>query len=319
MNIIALDTETTGVLWKDVPFAVSMWGKDIPPWEKNYYDWRDGRHYEREDAIRYIKFYIREGYEFVFHNAKFDLRMLGKIGLDFSDNVIHDTHCLAHLLDEHQDKKLKSLARTHLGVTTDEEEVLKVVRRELKVKKEDGYSPIPRDVVEPYAIKDAEFTHDLFFKFFPIVKANPDLYQLYQDEMELTRVLMAIEDAGIGVNQEYVHDMLASLGSDVMRLTNEAVAMMRTPDNLEPNPNSTPQIMAYFDAHGIELDNVQKATLAQVDHPLAAIIVELREKKKLRETYFKNIKHETVDGVLHPNFRQHGTVTGRMSSGSESA
>lgn len=332
MNIIALDTETTGVLWKDVPFAVSMWGPDIPPWEDNYYDWRpwkpdfyhDG---ERIRCIEVIDWYIKEGYEFVFHNAKFDLRMLGKIGLDFSNNVIHDTHCLAHLLDEHQAKGLKPLARLHLGENTDEETVLKVVRKELGVTKDQGYYPIPRHVIKPYAIKDAEFTYRLFKKFFPLVQANDDLYTLYQREMELTRILMEIEDQGIGLDLKYIDGMMDDLGTTIMHLNDEIVAeMSKCPELVKPygkrviripvpNPNSGDQVATYFAWKGIELENTQADTLATIDDPLARKIVELRKASKLRTTYFSNMKLEQVDGVLHPNFRQYGTVTGRMSSG----
>jgi DNA polymerase I-like protein with 3'-5' exonuclease and polymerase domains len=49
------------------------------------------------------------------------------------------------------------------------------------------------------------------------------------------------------------------------------------------------------------------------------MIVELREANKIKATYFDGLDVEAKDGILHPNFRQHGTRTGRMSSGAAEA
>lgn len=317
MKIVALDTETTGVGWGDEAFALSIWEDNRAAWEPYYYDWREDES-EWTKAGKALAYYVDAGFEFIFHNAKFDMRKINmEFGVVWDDLVIHDTHCLAHLLDEHQQKGLKSLARKHLGETTDEDEVLKVVRRQLKVKKEDGYYPIPRHVIEPYAIKDAEYTFKLFRKFYPIVKANPDLYELYCHEMELTKVLMYIEDDGMKMDMDYIKDQIAILSDTIYTLYAECVELS---GNLDFNPNSVPQLTTYFNEKGITVDNVQADTLAKVDDPLAKAVVSLRKAKKLQSTYFANMQNEADKfGVLHPNFRQHGTVTGRMSSGTAEA
>jgi DNA polymerase I-like protein with 3'-5' exonuclease and polymerase domains len=56
-----------------------------------------------------------------------------------------------------------------------------------------------------------------------------------------------------------------------------------------------------------------------LEDELAGLIVELREANKIKSTYFDALDAEAKDGILHPNFRQHGTRTGRMSSGAAEA
>jgi DNA polymerase I-like protein with 3'-5' exonuclease and polymerase domains len=69
----------------------------------------------------------------------------------------------------------------------------------------------------------------------------------------------------------------------------------------------------------VDVGKTDKATLSALDDELARLIVELREANKIKATYFDALHEEAKDGILHPNFRQHGTRTGRMSSGSAEA
>jgi DNA polymerase I-like protein with 3'-5' exonuclease and polymerase domains len=100
----------------------------------------------------------------IMHNAKFDIQKLCRLGIPLSvfKDKFEDTQALAHLIDEQQSTSLKYLARTVLNEGTDEDEVLKVWRRENKIKKEEGYEPIPNEILAPYAAKDAEFTLRLY-------------------------------------------------------------------------------------------------------------------------------------------------------------
>jgi DNA polymerase-1 len=88
----------------------------------------------------------------------------------------------------------------------------------------------------------------------------------------------------------------------------------------ELNPNSPKQLVEFFATQGIECESVDKSHLESVDHPVAKLIIELRQINKVRTTYLKAILDESEDKgmelhILHTQFRQHQTVTGRMSSG----
>lgn len=305
---LAVDTETTGVAFFDVPVIVTTAESDA-----------DGIHtefYTLPEDTEEVRTRIAQADELVFHNAKFDLQKLALVGLINVDDLdplrVFDTECFAHLLDENRRKGLKFLARELLGEETDEEEVLRKERRRLKLTKADGYDKLPREVVEPYARKDAEFTIRLHDLLRPQVEDSENLRRLHALEQRLTFTLLRMETRGMGVEVEYVEET-------AKRYASEALAVeLAIRDELgveEFNPNSPKQLTEAFARLGIDLESTDKATLAGVDHPLGTQVLELRTLKKMHGTYLKAILDEQRDGILHPSYRQHGTRTGRMSSG----
>jgi DNA polymerase-1 len=251
----------------------------------------------------------------IMHNAKFDIQKLCRLGIPLSVFVdkFEDTQALAHLIDEHQSTSLKYLARTILGEETDEDEVLKVWRRKNKMKKEDGYEPIPHEILAPYAAKDAEFT----LRLYDVLRNRlpEDLRPLYAIEKALTISLLGIEARGLQIDKSYVKKQRQEYGDKIYK-TKARIAEI---SGSEFNPQSPAQIIAAFEERGIRISKTDKATLASVDDELASLIVELREANKIKTTYFDGLDAEARDGILHPNFRQHGTRTGRMSSGAAEA
>jgi DNA polymerase I - 3''-5'' exonuclease and polymerase domains len=339
-DLLAVDTETTGLTFFDDAFGVSTFDGD-----------GEGGWFELPDESEPVTTLIGAGPStdghghtdrgresvpeplerpLVFHNAKFDLSKLVRAGvLPRRKRAIHDTEALAHLLDEHQPKKLKVLARKYLGVETDEETELKAYCRKksngINVKI-DGYRHVPREILVPYALKDAEYTYRLFHVLYPQVARYEDLLGLYRMEMDLTWALLEMEFDGLGVNEEYVRDKIKEYSRLILetewkiedttglKVWYPPKAGVKTPEG-HFNPNSNPQITEFFKAEGIDRDSYNKATLVELGHPLGLALIELRRLKKIRDTYLTAMLEESRDGVLHPHTRQHGTVTGRMSSG----
>ena len=307
-STLAVDTETTGVAFFDVPVIVTTAESDV-----------DGVHTEfytlPEDAEE-VRARLASADELVFHNAKFDLQKLALVGLlnadDLDPHRVFDTECFAHLLDENRRKGLKFLARELLGEETDEEEVIRKERRRLKLTKADGYDKLPREVVEPYARKDAEFTIRLHDLLRPQVEGSENLRRLHALEQRLTFTLLRMETRGMGIEVEYVEETAREYASKALALE---LAVRDRVGHEEFNPNSPKQLMEAFAARGISLESTDKATLAGMDDELGQQILELRTLKKMHGTYLKAILDEQRDGILHPSYRQHGTRTGRMSSG----
>jgi DNA polymerase-1 len=312
---IAIDTETKGVDFYAEPFCVTVaWGN------KGHY-FELGHDKEIESCLEKML----NVSNLVFHNAKFDMQKLQMVGLieDVNPDRIEDTEALAHLIDEHQEKKLKVLARNILGEETDEEERVKETKKELQKqhKKDTGktlyvreihYGMLPREVIIPYAIKDAEFTIRLFEILYPQVKKHADLFKLYRREMELTRTLLRIETAGLKVDIPYLQDKVKEYNTLSLQKELEIRSLTGKEDF---NPNSPKQVIETFADIGITLEKTDKYALAEVDHPLADAIVELRNTRKLCSTYFEGLLAEERDGIVHPNYRQHKPVTGRLASG----
>ena len=311
LYLLAIDTETTGVGWHDEAFMISMANnKETLVFDKRICNDTHWKHF-----ISVVEENLIACNKIIMHNAKFDIQKLCRLGIPLSVFVdkFEDTQALAHLINEQQSTSLKYLARTILGEETDEDEVLKVWRRQNKIKKDEGYEPIPNKILAPYAAKDAEFTLRLYEVLWN--RLPKDLLPLYDIEKALTISLLGIEAKGLKINRNYVKKQRQEYGDKIYK-TKTRIAEISGP---EFNPQSPAQILAAFEERGVRIKKTDKATLASVDDELASLIVELREANKIKTTYFDGLDNEAKDGILHPNFRQHGTRTGRMSSGAAEA
>lgn len=308
--ILALDTETTGLGYWDTAFCVS-WARRMNGEIESGVIYLDD-----PDVLVILHDMLDNSSELVFHNAKFDLQKFKLAGIELPMHIwtyeIHDTECMSHLVNEQQPKALKRLAKDLLGLDTDEEIVLREARRKLKIKKADGYHALPREVLEPYARKDAEFTLLLFEHFYPIIKGDEDLLRLYREEQELAEVLMAMEASGLGVDMEYVNSMTKELAKEILT-TDLSIRDMTGQE--EFNAGSWQQITAALSERGIKVGSTSKAVLRELDDALARAILKLRHASKLFTSYFKPLQNETRDGVMHPNFKQWGTRGRRFSAG----
>lgn len=300
---IGVDTETDGRFY---PFCVTI-------------AWGDEAHYfevpEFEDEVREI---LMATPSWVFHNAKFDLGALLDANLieraDIQPGFFEDTETIAHLLNEHQKRGLKFLAGVYLGESTDEAERIKEAKRKLKLRASDGYEKLPRDLIVPYAIKDAEFTIKLYDRFWPTLSGQADLSSLYLLEKELTIALLDMERAGMGLDLSYLTKTAKEYKSKALKV--ELQIRDITGDE-EINPNSPDQIKQALAKRGLNLSSTNQETLrAHRGDPLVDALLELRKLQKMSSTYLEAINRERSGDRLHPNFRQHGTRTGRMSSGS---
>jgi len=310
LDLLAIDTETTGVDWHDEAFMISVATAD----HTDVYDQRIMSDAEWWDTIVSVALLLSNVDKIIMHNAKFDLQKLYRLGIpmDVMASKFEDTQAIAHLLDEHQSTGLKYLSRVVLNEETDEDEILKTYRRKNKLKKEDGYEQIPNAILAPYAAKDAEFTLRLYQTLMPRLEQHEDLMGLYKLEKELTLCLLDVEASGMLIDREYVMSKRKEYG-DRIYVTKQRIGEIAGP---EFNPRSPKQILETFAQRGVRVNATDKATLSEVDDELAGLIVELRESDKIKSTYFDGLWEESKqDSILHPNFRQHGTRTGRMSSG----
>ena len=317
MVLVAIDTETTGVGWDDNAFMISVAFKlDNADTIYRVYDKRSPEHCPNwASSLEEVLQMLHRSDRIIMHNAKFDIQKLCRLGFPLSvfRDKFEDTQAIAHLINEQQSTSLKYLAKVYLDESTDEDEVLKVWRRKNKLKKEDGYEPIPYEILAPYARKDAEFTLRLYEYLHPLLPK--DMWELYELEKDLTISLLGIEARGMTVNREYVKKQRKEYGDKIYQ-TKARIAELSGADF---NPQSPTQVVSALSDRGIIVDKTDKATLASVDDELASLIVELREANKIKATYFDAMYDEAKDGILHPNFRQHGTRTGRMSSGAAEA
>ncbi|KKN74280.1 hypothetical protein LCGC14_0392190 [marine sediment metagenome] len=285
----------------------------------------------------------------VFHNHKFDIRMiLMGFGIETLGNV-HDTMFMAHACKSNDLKGLKLLAVRYLGIDVDDETKLKKAvntarrfgrRAGWNLDKDtqaDYWAPtevwradpayakeknIPRNVCRKYAVLDAVRTMKLFKMYSQWMDSNEQGAEqalcTYQRERKLWPVLNAIEEGGVSVNLK----ILRSKHRQATRLVKE-IKTEFPGINLNPSDSLT---RYFFGKKGLKLKSIKSTRTGRpsLDKDVLDYYAELKPKikriqdyrrlSKLIGTYLNNYNEHTYDGVLHPNFNQIGAPTGRFSS-----
>ncbi len=320
-EVVAVDTETSGIAFHDEAFCVTLsWRGPRGNLQSAYIDVADDESGTRSEMVRQM---LDGTPTWVFHNAKFDLQKLALGGMlpPVGEHTLHDTQIIFNLINENERKALKILAKTVLGEETDEDEKLKVVRRKLKLTKDDGYHLLPREVVIPYAMKDTEFTlrlyETLWPRFLKLVEKDPQLGVVYDEEIRVSEVLRRWEANGFHLDVPYLEKTTDEYSIRVMEGWGRIMKISGVTD--AKFPNSPKQILAAFEKRGVALEDTTEATLAKLDDELANALLAYRSDKKMHKTYLKNLLDEQVEGVIHPWFNPSGARTGRMSSGSAAA
>jgi DNA polymerase I-like protein with 3'-5' exonuclease and polymerase domains len=344
-KVLAVDTETTGLGYYDEPFAATVTWRGVndrlvshyfPLAERWNHPMPDATFAESKIALTKI---LTRTPTWVGHNLKFDLqkmRLAGIVDVLRTDRPIqaelHDTQTIYQLLDENSTKRLKDLAVRVLkyddtidvpyksgakkGQTrpvSREKYELDTARRKMKLTKDDGYHPLPRRIVVPYALRDTEFTLRLYETLMPQLRAkgDPELLRLYDDSMRLKLVLLDMEADGFGLDEEYLTPTTSEYGVKEMKAWGTVVRLVGNP---EFNPGSPKQLTEAFAKRGVHLADTQADTLKALDDDLARAILAYRDAKKIHTTYLRGLQREQRDGIVHPNFNDDGPSTGRMSS-----
>jgi DNA polymerase I len=297
-----------------------------------------------------IQDWLDMGDEFRAWNTKFDLRALKQNGFKLpSDAGWHDGMVAAHIIDERRSVALQARADALLGPEAGaelEQGVRTYLNEERKRRRkaskdtgeefvEPNYSDVPREIMDEYAAHDIINTKKVSDVYYPQIAANPAFQRLYDMEMDVMRALFWAEDRGIPVDREAMVNCEAAVLPEIERLEDEAV---RIADFKGFNPRSPKQISEALERLGADTSKMTKSgaskqfktdeeNLGACDHPLADAILAYRgeegvykwlsgalhgpssedEKRKFPGAYL------TSEDRLHPNFRQLGARTGRMS------
>jgi DNA polymerase-1 len=107
---------------------------------------------------------------------------------------------------------------------------------------------------------------------------------------------------------------LGRVKGDVDRLQKRLAELAPDRPDGEWNWQSPQQVKEAFALIGVELPDTKEETLSRCDHPLAKLLLEYRKASKMVSHFgptLLSFVHE--DGRIHPDWRQIGTETGRMS------
>ena len=290
-----------------------------------------------EDCMDMLVKIIKK-YHAVFHNMKFDVKMIEyHLGLKFDRSRVHDTMLMHYALDENDSHGLKPLALkyTDYGDYDSELDAFKKNYCAANGVSTDDftYDLIPFDVISKYAAIDTAVTIDLFHKFWPAVQKNLKLLNVYNTLLVPgTLFLMDMEEVGIPIHKERMVAAEVYLDKWILEAKQEVYAFQAVKDfesdaGIIFNPNSVQQLRkVLFDyvkltptgkktGTGAISTDVEVLTELSEEHPLPAAILKVRQLGKIKNTYISKILPELdKDERIRTNFNLIFTTSGRLSS-----
>ena len=247
-------------------------------------------------------------------NGTFDIPILvERLGLD---PKLHDTHdaMLMHyaLYNTAGEHGLKPVARRFLGAPDWDADNAKYT------KGGGHFERIPRQQLYYYAGADVYYTYLLFLLFYENLENNPRVRAIYQQRMIYSAMLQEIQHNGIPVDL----DKMAELREAHVIEREAALRECREIAGDEKfNPGSPKQVKSAIAALGVEVAGTGKEPLKQArrEHPEIAPLIDAlfkyRAASKVIGSYIDNVVSLVgEDGKVHPSYKPHGAVTGRLSA-----
>ncbi len=256
------------------------------------------------------------------HNAKFDIEMLLTAGVE-TQGLAFDTLLAARLLGR-QRGSLKDLAFYELKLSDAMTGIEELIGRGAK---QGTFDQVTIELATPYAAADADMTLRLKEVFAPQLADTPHIQDIFlRMEMPLVPVLVAMEQAGIMLDTDYMQHLNGTLSTRMASLEAEIYAYAERSFNI----NSSDQLSdVLFNKLGLSSDKVSKTartkkysltadTLERMreDHQIIDLILQYRQLAKLKSTYVEALPAlvNPATGRVHTSYNQLGAATGRLSS-----
>ncbi|MBM3216112.1 hypothetical protein FJZ36_14490 [Candidatus Poribacteria bacterium] len=255
------------------------------------------------------------GKTLVLHNAKFDLNVLERHGVDVSASYVFDTMLAAHLLDENRPKGLKWLAKELLG----EENVTEYdeLTPQLSLF---GHTASLAD----YACADADHTFRLYRLFREELDRLPTLAAMFRRyEVPVMHVIRRMERVGVLLDTDHLARVGDAYRARRAELEGVIFGLAGRPFMLT-SPVELASVLYDDLALTVHREtrtgnrSVDQATLERLEgsHPIISPLREHRELTTLLNVFVEKLPQivSPITGRVHSNFNQVGTVTGRISS-----
>lgn len=338
---VAIDTETMGLnpMLHDI-VGVSLYGGHglayyIP---LSHVNLSTMRHDERQLTKEVVRECLNNiSARVIMHNAGFDLRVL-KHQLGLNLKVYWDTMIFNKLMTNGtgESNGLKNIYSKLVG----DEKFLSFDDYFGKV----TFNYVPIDLGYIYASMDALMTFEIYNHQLRMINEEWEqaiaCYDVFRKiEMPIIRVVIDMEDAGVGVDLDYAKQLETVYNDKILEAEREAHKELepyedeiRKYRNLKGkdckltdpvNINSPLQIaILLYDI--MEIGVIDKKSprgtgagiLEKVDIPFTNALLKVREHKKILTTYIETIPTlvNQTTGRIHTQFNQLGAVTGRFSS-----
>ncbi|GLX82182.1 DNA polymerase I [Thalassotalea eurytherma] len=322
-DVFAFDTETTSIDYMaaklvGVSFSVEVGKAAYLPLAHDY----EGApiQVDFEQALAKLK-PILESKEIkkVGQNLKYDANVLSHYDIKLQ-GIAYDTmlesYCLNSVATRHN---MDALANKYLGYQT-----VKFEEVAGKGAKQLTFNQIDIDKAGHYAAEDADITLRLHQVIYPKLAKSTLQLSVFDDiEMPLMPVLTSMEQAGVLIDPDLLHEQSDVIGSRLAELEVEAHNIAGKAFNLS-SPKQLQQILF----EDLQIPVIKKtpkgapSTAEEVlqelalDYPLPKLILEHRGLSKLKSTYTDKLPLmiSSKTGRVHTSYHQAVAATGRLSS-----
>lgn len=242
--------------------------------------------------------------------------------LNNSDALMVGLAALGDLIGNAKDDTLKKWIQKNKAYRYEKlpnEELEKIPRFEI----------VPEGILYKYAAQDARVSFD-GFKFLErelvkldtynqTIAGDKSVFKALRKEEDLLKVLFHMEQRGVLLDFEYTDkglhcetNRVNTARREIEELTGRAFidsskALIEvfgaTSDLIRSAPRTQKGNVSFTDSF-----------LSSVDNPIAKAIIRYRKAYKKSGTYYSNFLHlRDIEGIIHTNFRQSQTSTGRLS------
>ncbi|MEO1006261.1 MAG: DNA polymerase I, partial [Cyanobacteria bacterium J06638_38] len=318
---VAWDTETTsldthlaelvgiGCCWGDLDTDISY----IPTAHST------GTQVDKELVLSTLKPILEsDKYPKAFQNTKFDRSVLHHQGINLA-GVVFDTMLASYVLNPEMTHNLGDLSERY-GL-----EIAAKSYKDLGIPKGKTIADLDIPVVADYCGLDAYGTYYLVGKLKARLTEFPKLAKLLLEvEQPLEPVLATMENTGIKLDTDYLHQFSQQLNQDLQKLEQDTYEAAGEEFNLS-SPKQLSVIL--FEKLGLDRKKSRKtktgySTNQQVleklrgDHPVIDNMLEHRTLAKLKSTYVDALPALVREstGRVHTDFNQSVVATGRLSS-----
>ena len=252
-------------------------------------------------------------------NLKYDINVLAKYDLSI-DGIVGDTMLQSYIFNSTSTRHdMDSLALKYLGhKCVSFEEIAGKGAKQLT------FNQIELEQASAYAAEDADITLRLYDYFSDQLRKEPALNQLFNEiELPLMPVLSQVEQNGVLINADHLHELSAEFEGKLQELERKAHEVAGEVFNLG-SPKQLQEILF----NKLELPVIKKTpkgapstaedVLQELAHKyeLPKLIIEFRGLSKLKSTYTDKLPTmiKSATGRVHTSYHQAVAATGRLSS-----
>ena len=313
-NDVAVDIETTGLNFQtDKIIGISLSNKSF---FGRYLVWTC---FDDPSASDALKMFLASDSKKILQNAKFDQKFLMFNGYPIQ-NVHFDTKLADVLVDENRSHSLKDMAYLYTDTGGYERGA-----KPSKVKNKDFWGDVPIETLGNYACTDADVTYRLYVRLKKEIDSQGLQFVFHNVVMPFLQVLVAVEYRGIGVDKGFLGNLKTLYAQKLQAMENRAKLFAGDP-NININSGKQLSELLFTKLNLISTKKTKKTKSPSTDsealeqlkdqHPIVPLILEYKDIKKLMSTYVEGLEDfiSPVDGRVHTNYNQDGTVSGRISS-----